>query len=178
MNRKILVVFVALMAVAFLATPVFAIGPLQPLELGKNKNLIPTVGGIGVQNFRGNADGSIFAFWTGQVWVRWVFQDASQAKGLMNNAVIAEYSGPPTGMSAYFTYLDSEELDNKWIYLSSDGGANPGQYWGHGMLYWFIFGLTRLAGFTFDEASAYAAGIVAAHPEGEFWKHNDILSPP
>ncbi len=178
MNRKVLFVFVALTALAMLATPVIAIGPLQALEVGNNKNLSSIVGTTGVENLRGSADGSIFAFWTGQVWVRWVFQDASQAKGLMNNAVIAQYSGAPSGMAAYFETLDSEELDNKWIYLSGDGGANPGQFMGHGMLYWFIFGITRLAGLTVAQAQAYAASVVASHPEGEFWKHNDILAPP
>ncbi len=107
-----------------------------------------------------------------------MWQDAAQTNGLMNNAIIAQYSGLPSGLTAYFQTLNSEENDNKWIYLSSDGGTNPNQYNGHGMLYWFAFGITLLSGGTRAEAAAAGASVVAMYPNGEFWKHDDIFAPP
>ena len=39
-NRKVLVIFVALMGLAMLATPVLAIGPTNAAEVGNNPNLV------------------------------------------------------------------------------------------------------------------------------------------
>ena len=174
-----------------LATPVMAIGPFNALDVGKNKNLEPK--GPAVINHRGG-EGSGVLFWmlgtSGDHWVKWEFQDtASQAKGIMNNAIIAE--GPPS--FSYFMTL-AQENENKWIYLSGDGDY-PSQFAGpdgnsHGMLWWFTFAITWAtkyaevikSGGTPQAANAagIAAGIaagnadVAEHSAGVFWKTNEI----
>ncbi len=175
MKKIILACAMTLIFAAILATPVLAIGPFQAYEVGNNKNLRPLGSALG--NFRGGeGKGSIYWMWmaTDQHWVRWEYQDALQAKGLINVAIIAQYSGSPSGMSAYFVTLSSDENDNKWIYLSGDGGANPSQYMGHGMLYWFAFGIARLGGANSTAAAGIASGIVSRYPAGEFWRHNTI----
>jgi hypothetical protein len=186
-NRKILVVPIVLMAAAFLIAPTMAIGPFKALDVGKNKNL--EARGPAVVNHRGGEGGGVI-FWlmgsSGEHWVRWEFQDAaSQAKGLMNNAVIAEYSGPvlplPARVAALVAYINSlaDEYENKWIYLSGDGATYPGQYIGHGMLWWFMYSITFVATpGTVSERDAAATVVadehVEEHPEGSFWKTNEI----
>jgi hypothetical protein len=186
-NRKVLGIAVVLLAVAMLTTPVMAIGPFNALDVGNNKNLASS--GPGIMNHRGGEGGGLI-YWmmgaSGENWVKWEFQDiASQAKGLMNNAIIAEYSGPQNGLMPYFVSLGENE--NKWIYLSGDGAAYPGQYTSitlgtHGMLWWFMFGITfvTVLSETGNAPAALAAGIaagnadVAEHPQGVFWKTNEI----
>jgi len=172
-----------------------AIGPFKALDIGKNKNL--DLAGPAVVNHRGG-EGRGVLFWmigtSGEHWVKWQFQDAaSQAKGLMNNAIIAEYSGPQSGLMPYFMTLGENE--NKWIYLSGDGVTYPGQYDGgslgtHGMLWWFMFGITfvrkyaevyaQTGNIAAAMAAARVAGIaagddhVAEHPQGTFWMTNEI----
>jgi hypothetical protein len=199
-TRKILVAFVALMAVAMVATPVLAIGPFKALDVGNNKNLEPLW--TGVTNHRAE-DGKGMILWimgaSGTHWVRWEFQNAaSQAKGLTNNAIIAGYSGAQNGLMPYFMSLATGNI-NKWIYLSGDGEGYPAQYaptpdpFGigtHGMLWWFMFGMAWSAKYAevinsggtpaAAMAAANAAGIaagnlaVAEHPQGLFWKINEI----
>ena len=182
MNKKVLGIAVILMAVAMLATPVMAIGPFNALDVGNNKNLEPLW--TGVTNHRAE-DGKGMILWimgtSGTHWVRWEFQNAaSQAKGLINNAIIAE--GPPS--SSYFMTLATGNI-NKWIYLSGDGEDYPAQYYNtpddnyHGMLWWFMFGMV-FAATPGNMAQKTAAGIaagnlaVAEHPQGLFWKINEI----
>ncbi len=177
--KKTVFVAAAFLAVIALATPVLAIGPWEAFQVGNNKNL--TMFGEALGNTRGNAGGSIYWFWVeaDQHWVRWQFQDPRQAKGLMNKAIVApQYSGLPSGLPAYFSALDSNQLDNNWIYLSGDGATYPSQYRGHGMLYWFVFGITLLGGASAADATAAANYIVSQYPAGELWKHNDIYAPP
>ncbi len=107
-----------------------------------------------------------------------MWQDAAQTNGLMNNAIIAQYSGLPSGLTAYFQTLNSEENDNKWIYLSGDGGTNPSQYNGHGMLYWWSYGIVLLFGGTKAQATAFATRSAAMYPDGSFWMHHDIYAQP
>jgi len=215
-NKKILIALViVIITTSILTTPVMAIGPSNALDVGNNKNLEPS--GQGVMNHRGG-EGSGLIIWmigqSGMHWVKWEFQDAaSQAKGMMNNAIIAEYSGPQSGLMPYFTSLGENE--NKWIYFSGDGETYPGQYTGpfgtHGMLWWFMFGITYLKTYAavyaqkyaevyaatvgtpeekaaaaaatatpFAMAAAVEAGIAAGnadvteHPQGVFWKTNEI----
>jgi hypothetical protein len=194
MKSKVLGIVVVLMAVAMLATPVMAIGPFNALDVGNSKNLEPI--GAAVLNQRGeNYKGAILWMMgtSGEHWVRWEWQDAATlAKGLKNNAVTA--MGPPS--MGYFTAL-SEENENKWIYLSGDGATYPAQYVNgpdggksHGMLWWFWFAVTWASkyaeviknGGTQQAAvlAANSAGIAAGnqavieHPQGIFWKTNEI----
>ncbi len=96
----------------------------------------------------------------------------------MNNAIVApQYSGLPSGLPAYFSTLNGAEFDNQWIYLSGDGGTNPSQYNGHGMLFWFTFGTAKLGGATDAQALAAALGVASKFPSGEMWRHNDIFAP-
>ncbi len=176
--KKAVFVAAAFLAVVVLATPVLAIGPWEAFEVGNNKNLGTFAAALG--NTRGNAGGSIYWFWVeaDQHWVRWQFQDPRQAKGLMNKAFVApQYSGAPTGLPAYFSALDSAQYDNDWIYLSGDGATYPSQYNGHGMLYWFVFGISRLGGASIPAATAAAVYILSQYPTGELWKHDDIFAP-
>jgi hypothetical protein len=198
-HRKILVVTIVILAAAILTTPVMAIGPFKALDVGNNNNLGSS--GPGVMNHRGGEGGGLI-YWmmgtSGEHWVKWEFQDAaSQAKGIMNNAIIAGYSGAQNGLMPYFMSLGENE--NKWIYLSGDGDY-PGQYTSfllgtHGMLWWFMFGITYVATYpvvyaatigTPQEKAAAAnlaatnAGVAAAnadiaeHTAGCFWKTNEI----
>jgi len=189
MHKRILVALMAILAAAFLISPAMAIGPFKALDVGKNKNL--EARGPAVVNHRGGEGGGII-FWllgsSGEHWVRWEFQDAaSQAKGLMNNAVIMAYSGPvlplPARVAALLAYINSlaEEYENRWIYLSGDGATYPGQYIGHGMLYWFMYSITFIAqpAGTSPADRDSAATVVAEehveeHPQGSFWKTNEI----
>jgi hypothetical protein len=167
MDRKILIVTIVILAAAILVTPVMAIGPFNALDVGNNKNLGSS--GAGVMNHRGGEGGGLI-YWmmgvSGEHWVKWEFQDAaSQAKGIMKNAIIAEYSGPQNGMMPYFVSLGENE--NKWIYLSGDGDY-PSQYNGgilgtHGMLWWFMFGVTFVATYPVVFAEKYAE-VYAATP--------------
>jgi hypothetical protein len=194
MNGKILVVTTVILVAAILITPVLAIGPFKALDVGKNKNLEPL--GTGVLNQRGeDYKGAILWMMgaSGEHWVKWEWQDAAiLAKGIMNNAIIAEYSGLQGGMMPYLVSLGENE--NKWIYLSGDGATYPGQYTGsfgtHGMLWWFWFAMTWAAKYAeviksggtpqAANAAGIAAGIAAGnqavteHPQGIFWKTNEI----
>jgi len=185
-KKAVLVIAAALMAMAMLATPVMAIGPFNALQVGKIENLRGS--GPSVINGRGGSGGDIY--WSvagsGDHWVRWEFQEPPQAKGLMNNAIIAEYPGPTPeypNMFAYFAYLSLEEFDNKWIYLAKEG-EDVGQWTSplfgtHGMLYWYIWGMAYMgtSGTSAEKAAAAtlaATNFVGDHQDGMFWKHNDI----
>ncbi len=179
MKKAVLMIAVTLIALAMLVTPVLAIGPIGAYEVGNNKNLGPFGPALG--NTRGNAGGSIYWFWiaSDNHWVRWEFQDPLQAKGIMNKAMVApQYSGLPSGLSAYFSALDDPAYDNVWIYLSGDGASYPSQYMGHGMLYWFVFGMAKLSGASDSVAAIVASGIVSTYPADELWMHNDIYAQP
>lgn len=124
MRSKLLGIVITLLAIAMLASPVLAIGPFQALEVGNNNNLV--IFGTSVGNTRGEAGGSSYWMWVdgGQHWIKWQFKDASQSKGVMTTAFIPDTSQVlpnPTSLSALFTSLSADELNNKWIYLSGDG---------------------------------------------------------
>ena len=152
MNRKILVISVALTFAAMLATPVFAIGPWQAFEVGNNKNLFQLYGGCG--NWKGKASGSIV--WASSATGDWVIWKWSHSEGLMNNAIIV------------VTYADmvlysGVDYENKWIYLSGEG-IGP-QYLGHGWMYWLFYVMG---------GPAAAAAAAASNPNGALWMHNTI----
>jgi hypothetical protein len=180
MKSKILGIAVTILAIAMLASPVMAIGPFQALEVGNNKNLV--IFGASVGNTRGGAGGSSYWMWVdgGQHWIKWQFKDASQAKGVMETAIIPDTTNVlpnPTSLGALFTSLSEDELNNKWIYLSGDGPSYPSQISTHGTLYWFTFSLAKMNGASNTIAANMAASIVADYPAGEFWMHIDIAVP-
>jgi len=152
-KRKVLVVFVAFMALAMLATPVLAIGPWQAVEANDNENFFVLFGGVG--NRRGGANGTNVWAATEDFSVAWKWRDPMDAKGLMNTALV------PTTVAEVILYA-SEDYDNKWIFLSGKPAT------GHGMLYYFWYGFTK--------SSAVASAIENANPNGELWMHNLIYN--
>ena len=179
MKVRITGICIMLLALVLLASPVMAIGPYQADAVGNNKNL--TNFGAAVGNLRGESGGSIYWIWVenDQHWIRWQYQIPTQAKGLMNQAIIAQYTGAEApSLPAYlFLVLGSDDYDNMWIYLSGDGGSNPSQYNGHGMIYWHAYYNAIVAGATPAQAAVVAANIVSTYPDGELWKHTDIYAP-
>jgi hypothetical protein len=180
MNKKIFGIAVAFLIVTMLASPVMAIGPWQAIE--SNPNIDPPLFG-GLRNDRGDASGgNLWAYsTTNHIWVQWKFRDGADVKGLMNNAVIAH---TPADLSNYGGFGDTE-YENKWIYLSGDGGSNPNQFrfpidysfpnipaptlynlGEHGMLWWFFF-------FAFKSPSA-ANDVAANYPNGAFFLYNNF----
>jgi len=182
MNRKTLLIstFILMTIMLPAVTPVLASGPWGALEVGNNPNLILKSGG-GLNNYRGNASGS-------QVWavstsdgrsVEWKFRDPSDAKGLMNNAYVAHL---PISTLSQFAGAEDTTFENKWIYLSGEGGNNADQFafpaaplsalGSHGMLWWFFF-----FGFGANAASkAMANGMAIAYPNGALFMYNNIYN--
>jgi hypothetical protein len=178
MNRKLLGLAVTILLIVILALPVMAIGPEQAADVGNNPNLESMLGGL--INLRGEALGTnVWAYsTTSQHWVKWNWRDPTAAKGLMNNAIVVHMTtlGQVTG----------EALQNKWQYLSGDGGTNADQfiftagpyksYGSHGMLWWlFFFGFGKNA-----ESAAGADRAAATYPNGALLMNNliDNNSPP
>jgi hypothetical protein len=156
MNRKISMIVIVLLAASILATPVLAIGPEQAAEVDNNPNLDSMFGGL--INTRGEASGSnVWAYSTtnGGYWITWKWRDASDAKGLMNNALV------PTTTTEMISYISSD-YDNRWIFLSGKPAT------GHGMLYRFWMG------FTLD--ASVASSMENLYPNGAFWMHNSIYN--
>jgi len=177
-KKSVLVLAVALLAVAMLATPVMAIGPYNAYEVGNNPNLKYLNGGT--VNAKGNAGGSNVWAWstTNEYWVRWKWLDPSDAKGIMNSAIMV------TNIMQ-LTQVTTSDYGNKWIYLSGDGGSNlyqfqfpasgsnpqiPYAYYNslgkHGMLWWLFF-------FAFGSVGA-ADSTIGNFPNGALWMHNLI----
>ena len=178
MNKKFLVMLVALLAVAISAAPVLAIGPWGGAEANDNENL--RVLGNAVLNFRGDGKPMGFNAWiigaTGN-WVEWRFRDAQYAKGLANSALVAHFENVNP------TFMGGEENQNTWIYLSGDGAGKPDQYQfpagplnalgSHGTLWWFIYFVMGA-----NPASAGLATVLATgFPAGAFYSYNIVLSP-
>jgi len=161
MNKKVLVIVVALMALAMLATPVLAIGPENAAEVGNNPNLSILAGHPVLDNPSGSR-----IVWSEDSISLWL--DASEANGVMNNAIIADISTLfAMGTSPY-------PFENKWIYLS---GEHYGNTWNnpvddpdsgaHGMFYWLL----RFIGFPHSYALATALNRA---PDGFYLKINHI----
>ncbi len=165
MDRKIVVLAVTLLAVATLATPVLALGPIKAGEVGHNPHLTITVvpGGPTAAHLDGPGETSI-------LWIDRPIQpdfviflvSASKGEGKMNSAIIASGANWLTILSNPADYY------NQWIYLS---GEEYGNKWNnpldipdrgeHGMFYW---GLRMGMGFDHDSALATAE----SHPDGVF----------
>jgi hypothetical protein len=175
MKKWIILISTICLLAVFSASPVMAIGPWGAYENGDNPNLVLRGGG-GLNNYRGEASGS-------QVWavstsdgrsVEWKFREPSDAKGLMNNAYIAHL---PLSTLGQFGGADDTTYENKWIYLSGDGGTNADQFTSptlgsHGMLWWFFFFAFR--GTTNDRTMADA--MAATYPNGALFMYNNIYN--
>jgi hypothetical protein len=173
MNKKIRLISILILMTIMLPaiTPVLAIGPWGALEKGNNPNLVLRGGG-GLNNYRGEASGS-------QVWavsttdgrsVEWKFREPSDAKGLMNNAYIAHL---PLTTLGQFGGADDTTYENKWIYLSGDGGTNADQFTSptlgtHGMLWWFFL-------FAFG-SKTMADAMASTYPNGALYMYNNIYN--
>jgi hypothetical protein len=158
-NRRVLVICVALIALVMLATPVMAIGPKQAAEEGNNPNLAVMFGGV--VNKRGAANGTNVWASAGNYSVEWKWRDPLEAKGLMNNALDV------INTTLLIQYM-SGKYDNKWMFLSGDGAGQPNKYMGHGMLWWFWRGFTN--------SSATATAIVSTQPNGALFMHQEIYN--
>ncbi len=152
-KKIILLIIVALMALAILVTPVFAIGPWQAAEVNDNENFFVLFGGVG--NRRGEASGTNVWAATEDFSVEWKWRDPTDAKGLMNSALV------PTTITELVQYA-SEDYDNKWVFLSGKPAS------GHGMLYYLWYG--------FSKSASFAAYVENTNPNGELWMHNSIYN--
>ncbi len=172
LKKWIILISTLSLLVVFSASPVMAIGPNQAGEVGNNPNLESMLGGM--INLRGDASGTnVWAYsTTSQNWVKWNWRNPEDAKGIMNNAIVVHIS--ILGQIAGPTY------ENKWLYLSGDGGTNADQYafaagpyktyGSHGMLWWFFF-----FGFGHNADSAAAADFAAAtYLKGALFMNNII----
>ena len=170
------------MAVAMLATPVMAIGPMKALEVGKNPNLTMTVTGYnGVINTRGNAGGNVITVLDPRgVWIKWNWFSASAGKGKFNNAIEA---GPPdvpifdilSADTEAFINGEETELENKWIFMSPEGSGKqiPSPIGTHGLVFWMYWGLAGGIA-AMPDSAIFAAEMAALYPDGIYWKYNFI----
>ncbi len=146
--KKTVIFFSVLTLLMLTATiaPVLALGPINAAEVGGNPNLSLLGDNVALDNPSGSR-----LTWDEDSKSHWL--DASEAKGVMNNAVEADINtllvmGAGTG-----------EFENKWIYLS---GENYGKTWdsptdvpdrgSHGMFYWML----RFLGFPHSYALSIA----------------------
>jgi hypothetical protein len=173
-NRKILVIAVALLAIALFVTPVMAIGPFGASDNDNPNFWIDPVGAI--WNYRGKAVGNII--WSPQplgqprtYWSEWRWFDASSGGGKVNNAIAADMSTIGewvADMAAYANGLPTVN-ENRWIFLSPEPSNGP-----HGMV-WRMMYISYLAGGMSSADAAEAATFAAAqYPKGVFWRYNFI----
>lgn len=164
MNRKILGIAVTLLAIAMLASPVVAVGPLKPLENGNDRFTGSAAGGVVMKDAGPNTVIYITDLFDVPEENNEIFHDVKATKGAgrMNNAIIVK--GIPDLMAIG---ANEEDYFNKWVYLSGDNTAqhpNDYQAGGHGMLYYFA-----------EKAFGVGSGpmVVAEHPDGIFamWHH-------
>ena len=185
MNRKILGIAVALIAVTMMTIPVMAIGPTKALEVGNNPNLKPTTTGYGAVNTCGNSgDGVITVLDPRGIWIKWNWFNASIGKGKFNTAINAGPAPPEPSVPIFDimeadieAFLNAEEtqLENKWIFMSPEGSGKqiPSPIGTHGMVFWMFWGLAGGAN-AMPDSAIFAAEETAKHPDGVFWKYNFI----
>ena len=173
MNRKVLVVFVALMAAAMLATPVLAVGPFGALENENARFSLDPFGGI--VNWRAGEPWMPggYTAWSsmeeGEFWMEWHWFDAGSGQGKAKNAISFVY--PTTFIQfgadeqAYADGLPTVN-ENKWIFVDPNVQKyHTGTGKWHGMVWWFY--LTLSGGQT--SVADLTEGI---YPEGAFWQYN------
>ena len=157
-NRKALFVFVALIAVTMLATPVMAIGPKQAVEVGNNPNA--------------NTFQSTWAIETpSHVRISWdpngeiiLWRNANPNQGIMDNVAFVIN----TGLTLTYYAQHTAEFEGVWIYWS---GEYAGGTWisplassegSHGAIYW----LHRVYGFS----PAESLEIALERPYGAYMR--------
>ncbi len=165
----------AILALAFLMTtiavaPVFAGGPTQAANVGKNPNVFINPANLKTALNTPNGDQSALdrITWYGNQII--LYFNASNVNGLLNNALIADID-TVKAMNA-----DPGQFDNKWIYLSGESSGNSyddpndvPDVGSHGMFYWWI----RSQGFSHEAA---LASIAARNPDGGLAKFNYVGS--
>ena len=109
MNRKVLVIFVALMVVAMLATPVMALGPQNAV---KNPNISMPISGW-AQLF---LPSGLFTEWLTMYDPPFFFQHKDAAKFQIVNAIEMTID-EETDMYLFFAN------ENKWMHLTHDSYA-------------------------------------------------------
>ena len=145
MNKKVLGIAVALMAVAMLATPVLAIGPKN--AVGKNPNLMALPYGIGLYPPNGTRqamNNEWLLFLEPQGHDMWM--DA--ARYHIGNVIVIPNT-PPVAEQVY--NIDNE---NKWLYLNQDVFAVMLGVWGF--------------------PPQIIPFIVAQYPQGIYYKWNSV----
>jgi hypothetical protein len=138
MNKKIFGVFVGVLAVVMLATPmigtVVAIGPVKAVDVGKNPKIAEENLPMGVAFLDDVGPNNIM--WVNALSLIVSMADARKGSGRMNNAIIANHD------TLVDMQINPEMYDNKLVYLSGTGGEqwdNPTDVpdkESHGMLYW------------------------------------------
>lgn len=163
----------AIFALAFLAiltatTPAIAVGPTQAPNVGKNPNVFinPANHKTALNTPNGDQSALDRITWYGNQII--LYFNASNVKGVLNNALIADIDTVKAMNS------NPGLFENKWIYLSGENSGNAyddpndvPNVGSHGMFYWWI----RSQGFSHEAA---LASIAARNPDGGLAKFNYI----
>jgi hypothetical protein len=88
MKKIAAAILAATMLMMVFAVPVMAIGPSEAEEVDNNPNLESMLGGL--INLRGEASGTIVWAYstTSQHWLKWNWRNPTDAKGIINNAIV------------------------------------------------------------------------------------------
>ena len=167
MNRRILVIFAAFMAVAMLATPVFAVGPFNAVGNNPNLELEGNVCdmemGAGTKSsnrwFDSNYAGN--NAYLGRDFTQYRAAVKEDVDGEIKGAevVLTIWVAPPPVGNVFFLKLAfnadlAAQYENKWIYMSSDYLYN-----------WFKLGI--------PEPDAYNFAYVQ-WPYGVYYRYLDV----
>ncbi len=168
-RAPVVVLTLALLITVSAVAPVLAIGPNKAADVGNNPNLV--INPANQKTYLNTPCGDKSALdrntWYGNTI--FLYLNASNNNGIINNAIIADIN-TVKGMIS-----NPKDFSNKWIYLS---GENNGNTYNnptdspdvglHGMFYWWI----RLgAGFSHEDA---LASIAARNPDGGLVKLNFV----
>jgi len=167
-KKAVLVIAVALMAVAMLATPVMAIGPVG--ALGKNpKFTVDPFGGL--VSWRKDDGGYIT--WSpmseGDFWMEWRFFAASSGAGKEKDAIVFNLSTMGQFVADEDAFADGLPTvnENKWIFVDPDVKMTHSIYGLHGMVWWMYYLISG--------GNPVVADLTEArYPEGAFWMYTFI----
>jgi hypothetical protein len=148
MNKKILVIAVALMFAAMMVAPVAAAGPIKA-NIDKNKNLVfynESPSSIMVRLIN---QGAVMHEWINPATTReWHLQRRDASKVNIGNALEGQFDTVQANLPVFLEY------ENKWLYLTQDQYSN------------------MLQGFGFTEE--VADGVASGFPDGVYFKVNFI----
>jgi hypothetical protein len=142
MNRKLLGMAVAILAVAMLASPVMAIGPKN--AIGKNP-LLSDFSDVSLES-----QNHVWHCWMESGLMALWIPATSSNEGLMNHVSFVVDSFADLAYSGQHPV----ELDGKWVFLTSEysSGTFPAPMFPtegrHGAVFWIM----RLSGSSYDEA--------------------------